>query len=43
MVRWSMPCAAPRFPTHSLFVLLRVPIALVAVSRWLLVPRSVVV
>lgn len=43
MVRWSMPCAAPRFPTCMLFVLLSVPIALVAVSRWLLVPCGVVV
>ena len=43
MVRWSMPCAAPRFPTHSLPVLLRVSIALATVSRWLLVPCGVVV
>ena len=43
MVRWPMPCAAPRFPACVLFVLLRVSIALVAVSRWLLVPCGVVV
>ena len=43
MVRWPMPCAAPRFPTVWLFVLLCASIALVAVSRWLLVPCGVVV